>query len=799
MSFPVRVRLASLLLAAAACAEPPEIADLELAANTALAYKATVRKGTLYVTGNAASSRLALRLGPTGLLEVDVGDDGTAEYKFDRSTFSRIVVDGGGGDDVIRMDESNGAFTNQEAVTLMGGDGNDTLTGGVGAETFYGGAGNDTIDGRQGNDVVFLGAGDDTFVWHPGDGSDVVEGEDGADALQLMAANIGETVELAADAGRVSLTRDIGAVAMDLAGLERVELHMMGGADQVIVDDLAGTGLARVDVDLASADGLADVVTVNGSPAADAIHVRVENGTAIAAGLAAEVRVTSGEPALDRLVVSAAAGDSVAIDGSAAADTMTLVDDGGPVRADIPGASVIIDVQGMTALGLNGLGGDDTLRVGPSVQLPVAIDGGDGSDRVEGGGGDTVRGGAGDDVLVWNPGDGSNVLEGGDGNDVLSFSGGNVSESFDLAANGARLRLTRDIASVTLDAGAVERVALRTLGGTDTVVVHDLAGTPVAAVDVDLGLDGQADVVTVAAAGAGPIHVAADGGAVVASGLGAPVRVAGGEPALDRLLVDGADVVNVDGSDGPDTMTVLTDGAAIAVQADGFDVLVDAQDMVTLAVNGLAGDDTIRAQSVVFPLVLDGGDGNDTITGGYGPDTIRLGAGDDVYTWNPGSGSDVVDGGEGADILAFNGANVGEAIALRPSAGGMRLTRNIASVGLDTAGFERVDLRLFGGADTVLVDDLSGTSVTEVNLDLAASIGGGDGAYDALTVVGSAAPDAITIGADGGGVRVAGLPATVRIAGAEPTDALTVNGGGGLDSFAVSGVDGLITLTTSQD
>src|SRR5262249_24453754 len=163
-----------------------------------------------------------------------------------------------------------------------------------------------------------------------------------------------------------------------------------------------------------------------------------------------------------------------------------------------------------------------------------------------------------------------------------------------------------DVAAVTLDAGTVERVALRTAGGSDNVVVHDLAGTGIAGVEVDLGVDGAADVVTVRRAG--QIHVAADGGAMVATGpgapgrrapgLGAPVGGRRGEPALDRLLVDGSDVVNVDGTAGNDTMTVLTDGAAIAVQADAFTLLVDAQNMTTLAVNGLAGDDTIRAQSV---------------------------------------------------------------------------------------------------------------------------------------------------------------------------------------------------------
>ena len=88
------------------------------------AYKANVQNGTLEITGDHASDKLALRLAPgdPNTLQVDVGDDGTANFSFDRSTFTAIHVQGGGGDDQIRIDQSNGAFTD-EAVTLDGGSG----------------------------------------------------------------------------------------------------------------------------------------------------------------------------------------------------------------------------------------------------------------------------------------------------------------------------------------------------------------------------------------------------------------------------------------------------------------------------------------------------------------------------------------------------------------------------------------------------------------------------------------------------------------------------------------------------
>src|SRR5690348_8231929 len=148
------------------------------------AYTASVQNGTLNVVGDGASDKLALRLAPgdPNTLQLDVGDDGTADFGFDRSTFTAIHVAAGGGDDQVRVDRVNGLFTDK-AVTIDGGRGNDTLLGGDGDDTLIGGPGADFVDGNRGNDTALLGGGADTFQWDPGDGSDVVEGGNGADRL----------------------------------------------------------------------------------------------------------------------------------------------------------------------------------------------------------------------------------------------------------------------------------------------------------------------------------------------------------------------------------------------------------------------------------------------------------------------------------------------------------------------------------------------------------------------------------------------------------------------------------------
>ncbi len=230
-------------------AGPGKAAPVRHAAKASQAHKADrfkhpkLRHGVLTIEGTEAGDRIALRLqaSDAGVLQVDVGDDGSADFSFERADVASIVVDALGGDDSVRIDESNGSFTDSIPTTIDGGPGNDRIAGGKGVETLLGGDGNDTIDGNGGNDRAFLGAGDDSFVWDPGDGSDTVEGQDGNDTLVFNGANVDERVALSAKGNRLEFLRDPGRVTMDTAGVETVDFNALGGADTVTVDDLTGT------------------------------------------------------------------------------------------------------------------------------------------------------------------------------------------------------------------------------------------------------------------------------------------------------------------------------------------------------------------------------------------------------------------------------------------------------------------------------------------------------------------------------------------------------------------------------
>lgn len=294
-----------------------------------------LKDGLLTIEGTKRSDRLSLRLeaGDPGVLQLDVGDDGSPDYDFARHDVGRIELAAGDGDDVVRIDDGNGAF-GDIATTIDGGAGADSLAGGSGAELLLGGDGNDSIDGNSGNDVAFMGAGDDTFVWDPGDGSDVVEGQEGADTMLFNGAGGPEQVDLSANGNRLRFFRTQGTITMDTRSVERVDFNALGGADTVTVNDLTGTDVTSVNVDLAGAigasagDGSADRVVVNGTNGNDTIDLSGDAGGVKVSGLAATIGVLHSEGASDRLEINTLAGavDTVVRGGLAPGAVQLIVD-----------------------------------------------------------------------------------------------------------------------------------------------------------------------------------------------------------------------------------------------------------------------------------------------------------------------------------------------------------------------------------------------------------------------------------------------------------------------------------------
>ena len=297
-----------------------------------------------------------------------------APFAIDIGSSENLVLNAGAGDDIVDAGTGLAALIK---LTVDGGAGNDRIGGSDGDDILLGGDGNDRIDGQNGDDVAFLGAGNDTFQWDPGDDNDVIEGQAGTDRLLFNGANAAEDVEISANGGRVLFFRNVANVLMDLNDLEEVAFNALGGADDVVVNDLSGTDTTDVNVNLASTlggnapDGAADTVQVAGTSGDDIVTVTGSTALQRVVGLAARVSVRNADSApTDRINIVTRSGDDV------------------------------LDAGSLTA------------------PAGVAADGGAGNDVLIGGDGDdNLLGGAGDDVLIG--GDGTDLLDGGPGDDVL--------------------------------------------------------------------------------------------------------------------------------------------------------------------------------------------------------------------------------------------------------------------------------------------------------------------------------------------------------------------------------------------
>ncbi len=457
---------------------------------------------TIGVAASAVAPHIVVSGGPGGL-PIDVVN---AES---------LAVESLAGNDTLNAGLGLAALTQ---LTLDGGAGNDAINGGDGNDTLRGGSENDAIDGNGGADVALMGAGDDSFTWDPGDGSDKVEGEAGSDTMVFNGAAAAENFDFSANGNRLRFFRTQGAITMDTAGVERVDLRALGGIDNTVVNDLSATDVKNIVLDLAT-DGAVDTTTINGTAGNDAIAVASNAGAVDVTGLAATVKITGSEAANDVLNVNGIGGN----------DTV----------------SGAVGLAALIKVGIDGGAGNDTINGGDGAE---SLLGGDGNDAIDGNGGaDAALMGAGDDTFVWDPGDGSDVVEGQDGADTMLFNGAGVAENFDVSANGERLRFFRTQGAITMDLNDTEFVDVQALGGADNAVVNDTTGTDLKRVAFDLEAaigggagDGAADSVTVNGTNdRDDIQITASGSAVDVNGVPPTVQIDHSEAANDKLTVNG--------------------------------------------------------------------------------------------------------------------------------------------------------------------------------------------------------------------------------------------------------------------
>ncbi len=146
------------------------------------------RQNPIYATATDGNDEIYITAGENNGLIVTINGQ---ETKYDASVLSRLVIDGGKGDDRIIVDEKV-----TTGLRLTGGEGNDYIIGGSGGDVIFDNYGSNTINGAAGNDVIIAhgvdlkdgkgnriegGAGDDYL--EGGNGSDHMSGGDGYDVI----------------------------------------------------------------------------------------------------------------------------------------------------------------------------------------------------------------------------------------------------------------------------------------------------------------------------------------------------------------------------------------------------------------------------------------------------------------------------------------------------------------------------------------------------------------------------------------------------------------------------------------
>jgi Ca2+-binding RTX toxin-like protein len=400
-----------------------------------------------------------------------------------------------------------------------------------------------------------------------------------------------------------------------------------------------------------------------------------------------------------------------------------------------------------------------------------------------------------------------------------------------LLVNNGAVNITGSPATV----GTIQKIAISGVAGNDTIALDETNGVlPAASISGGSGNDSLTG-------GSGADTLSGDGGNDALFGKagndqlhggsgndsltgGAGSDSAFGESGDDRMTWnpgdgsdvneggDGNDTVEVVGGNVDEVFTAMPNGAR--VRFDRVSPLPFSLDIGTsenLVVNANGGNDTFTGANGLAPLIklsVDGGAGNDTLTGGDGNDTLSggdgndvvnggkgadlalLGTGDDTFIWNPGDGSDVVEGQDGKDTMVFNGNDLAENIDISANGHRARFFRDLGNITMDLNDLETVQFNALGGADTITVHDLHKTDVSQVNLNLLASAGGGDKQVDKVVVEGSNSRDNIAVsGTAANGVSVGGLATQVNIRGAEPTDQLTIKSLNGNDVINASALD----------
>jgi Ca2+-binding RTX toxin-like protein len=724
--------------------------------------------------------------------------------------------DGSGGTALVQL--LGGWWNNQldfSAVSLVGGnfiidtaDGNDTVKGSVLADTIKGGRGEDLLDGGEGGDSYWVsGAGPGWVegVPYTFEGYDTYADSGSSGVDQIVALGDGAVdIGFADFSASTGIEEIVNATSDGSGGTALVQL--LGGwwNNQL---DFSGVSLVGGNFIIDAADGND---TVKGSVLADTIK-----------GGRGEDLLDGGEGGDSYWVSGAGPGwvegvpytfegyDTYADSGSSGIDQLIALGDGAVDIgfADFSASTGIEQIVNATSNGSGGtalvqlLGGWWNNQLDFSTVSFVGgnfiIDTADGNDTVKGSVlADTIKGGRGEDLLDGGQGGDSYWVSGLISGGWESFSG------YDTYADTGSNGIDRIVAIGTddVDIGLADGNFLSSNGIEQLVnqTSKNVGGVAVAGLVRLLGswANNVLDLRNVAIVGGNVRVEAGDGDDTIDGSSSADLIRSGkgndvlnGRGGADTYEVSGNQASNFEGFDSYadsgtgfgeiDTILVVsaTGSDAVDIGLRSFAASSGIERIDASATTGkvqLLGDG--NANSLNFStttilganVVIDAGDGNDSVVGSGGNDRILTSGGNDTLNGGAGSDSYEVSGTQasgfaGFDTYADAGTGAGE------------VDRIVAA-----AGTAAVDIGLSGFSSTSRIEEIDATTTTGTVRLL------GDGNannfnFSAVNLLGTN----LLIDLGGGNDTVVGSAGNNRILGGTGTDSL--NGAGGSDTYEVSG------------
>jgi Ca2+-binding RTX toxin-like protein len=574
------------------------------------------------------------------------------------------VLNGGAGNDTVSYQYStlgvgvnlgivggqaisgSGTDTFQSIENLEGSELADNLTGDAGANRLTGLAGNDGFNLMSGGDDTVLGGAGGDFITAGGIGNMSIDGGVVTDLV------------IGADMNSISYASAFGAVVIDLSGITGDGSTGSGTVDKGAngIDTIANvnliTGSGHADVITGSNsliyelfDGGAGDDVINGGVITDLVNFSDTNRVNYSgAGSAVNVNLSTG-------AVSGGAGNDTLSNineaqGSAYDDILTgssfateqfrggagddTIDGGaGFDRARYNDANVGVNVNLVTGIGVDGLGGTDTLLNIEAIlgsRFADVLTGGNAANGV----------GTTDGLESFNGNAGDDTIDGGAGYDRTDY--------YTWATDGILVRL----------GGTSNGIAYDGLGGIDTLInieavrastFHDrLFGSDTGVFESFAGMEGN-DTID-GKGGVDRVEYAQSRAAVNVNLLTG--TASDGYGSVDTLL----NIEDILGSTFNDNLTGTLGnnkldgglGNDSLIGDNGFDRL-----------EGGGGNDLLSGGLNADTLI--GGDGNDVLGGGQGVDSMDGGDGNDSLSG--GLGSDTMTGGIGADRFTFKNQVVG--------------------------------------------------------------------------------------------------------------------------------------------